>query len=159
MASTPCNPRLEALTAAGGCACLLEVLLLRLSLQGWFCRFAGTPGGATKPTDTLVVYVYSNTDPEYEGNLIYFLEKGVAANDGCDYVIIIQEVGHNTPMRHASAVLWRRELSKREDWIVIDMVNCMMSWTSAYLPCGRGRLPYQQPPPMAYKRLDNKHCL
>lgn len=38
------------------------------------------------------MYVYSNTDPEYEANLVYFLEKGVAANDGCDYVIVIQEV-------------------------------------------------------------------
>ncbi|KAL6766934.1 hypothetical protein ACKKBG_A37960 [Auxenochlorella protothecoides x Auxenochlorella symbiontica] len=40
---------------------------------------------------TLVVYVYSFTDPEYEGNLRYFLEHGVAADDGVDYVIVMQE--------------------------------------------------------------------
>lgn len=54
----------------------------RLSLQSF----------STKPTDTLVVYVYSNTDPEYQANLKYFLKTGVRADDGCDYVVIIQEV-------------------------------------------------------------------
>lgn len=54
---------------------------LQLSLQSF----------STKPTDTLVVYVYSNTDPEYQANLKYFLKTGVRADDGCDYVVIIQE--------------------------------------------------------------------
>lgn len=58
------------------------------------CRPLLSVGRAGKraEADTVVVYVYSNTDPEYEGNLVYFLEKGVRANDGCDYIIVIQEV-------------------------------------------------------------------
>ena len=42
--------------------------------------------------ETLVLYAYSNTDTEYERNLHYFVEHGVAEGDGCDYIIIVQEV-------------------------------------------------------------------
>lgn len=48
--------------------------------------------------DTLVVYVFSNTDPEYYANLLFFLRFGVAEGDGCDYVIIIQ-TGDELPVR------------------------------------------------------------
>ena len=44
--------------------------------------------------ETLVLYTYSNTDTEYERNLHYFVEHGMAEGDGCDYVIIVQEVSH-----------------------------------------------------------------
>lgn len=40
---------------------------------------------------TLVVYVYSFTDEEYERNLLFFLEHGVSPDDGCDYVLVMQE--------------------------------------------------------------------
>ena len=43
--------------------------------------------------ETLVLYTYSNSDPEYERNLHFFVEHGMAEGDGCDYVIIVQEVG------------------------------------------------------------------
>ena len=33
------------------------------------------------------------TDPEYEDNLKYFLEFGVRPGDGCDYLVVVQEVG------------------------------------------------------------------
>ncbi len=42
--------------------------------------------------ETLVLYTYSNSDTEYERNLHYFVEHGMADGDGCDYVIIVQEV-------------------------------------------------------------------
>ncbi|KDD73356.1 hypothetical protein H632_c2260p0, partial [Helicosporidium sp. ATCC 50920] len=42
---------------------------------------------------TLVVYVYSLTDEEYERNLLFFLEHGVSEDDGVDYVLVIQEGG------------------------------------------------------------------
>ena len=65
--------------------------------------------------ETLVVYVYAGTDPEYLGNLHYFIREAVhvsqtvmasmghlfhmgrelnslaQAHDGCEYVIVIQE--------------------------------------------------------------------
>lgn len=48
--------------------------------------------------DTLVIYVYSDTDPEYRGNLEFFVRHGMWERDGCDYLIIIQQV--------PSSVLW-----------------------------------------------------
>ena len=43
-------------------------------------------------SSTLVMYVYSKTDLEYERNLLYFIEHGMWEGDGCDYVIIVQQV-------------------------------------------------------------------
>ena len=43
--------------------------------------------------DTLVLYVFSNTDDEYLPNLMFFLRHGVQPGDGCDYVIVIQTGG------------------------------------------------------------------
>lgn len=40
---------------------------------------------------TLVVYVFSKTDTEYENNLMFFLRHGPAENDGCHYVFILQK--------------------------------------------------------------------
>ena len=42
-------------------------------------------------SSTLVIYVYSKTDLEYERNLLYFIEHGMWEGDGCDYVIIVQQ--------------------------------------------------------------------
>ena len=39
---------------------------------------------------TLVVYVFSNSDLEYEDNLRFFVQWGMGEGDGCDYVIVIQ---------------------------------------------------------------------
>lgn len=47
---------------------------------------------ATLRGRTLVLYVYSKSDKQYESNLLFFLRKGVSADDGSmDYVIIMQE--------------------------------------------------------------------
>lgn len=58
--------------------------------------------GYPKKADTLVVYVYSPTDPEYANNLRYFLRQGVHDNDGCDYVFVLQSVRPN------AHYLWQR---------------------------------------------------
>ena len=39
---------------------------------------------------TLVIYVFSKTDTEYENNMRFFLRWGVSEGDGCDYIFIIQ---------------------------------------------------------------------
>lgn len=41
--------------------------------------------------DVLVVYVFSNTDPEYINNLRFFLREGVNQNDGCEYLIVVND--------------------------------------------------------------------
>ncbi len=38
------------------------------------------------------MYVFSDTDPEYLRNLEFFVAHGMAADDGCDYVVVVQEV-------------------------------------------------------------------
>lgn len=50
----------------------------------------GEWSSASKTAETLVIYVFSNTDVEYANNLRFFLQFGVAADDGCDYIVIIQ---------------------------------------------------------------------
>ena len=44
------------------------------------------------PAETLVVYTYSKSDPEYERNLEYFVAHGMWEGDGCQYLIIVQQV-------------------------------------------------------------------
>ncbi|GMH41199.1 hypothetical protein BSKO_09109 [Bryopsis sp. KO-2023] len=38
----------------------------------------------------LVLYIFSNTDPEYINNLRFFVREGMRPDDGCDYYIVIQ---------------------------------------------------------------------
>lgn len=42
--------------------------------------------------DTLVFYVYSYTDPEYSNNLRYFVNNGMRPDDGCHYIVVVQQV-------------------------------------------------------------------
>ncbi len=49
--------------------------------------------------ETLVVYIFSNTDPEYFNNLKFFLKWGVREGDGAYYIIVVQE-GGKSPVRH-----------------------------------------------------------
>ena len=41
--------------------------------------------------DTLVLYTYSNSDPQYERNLHFFVKHGLSEGDGCDYLFIVQQ--------------------------------------------------------------------
>ena len=43
--------------------------------------------------DTLVLYTYSATDPEYAANLNFFIRNGIRPDDGCHYIFVIQQVG------------------------------------------------------------------
>ena len=58
------------------------VLIASILLALHFGRH-GTP-------NTLVIYVFSDTDKEYIYNLRYFVREGIKEGDGCDYVIVIQ---------------------------------------------------------------------
>jgi len=51
---------------------------------------AHSPG--PEAAHTLVVYIFSKTDTEYEDNMMFFLKWGVEENDGCDYVFILQHM-------------------------------------------------------------------
>lgn len=46
----------------------------------------------TTLADTLVVYVYSNTNPEYQRNFHFFLQHGIQFRDNHHYIIVIQDV-------------------------------------------------------------------
>lgn len=54
---------------------------------------------------TLVIYVYSKTDPEYERNLQFFVQHGMWEGDGCDYAIIVQQVMHTFTKGRTAAFL------------------------------------------------------
>ena len=58
--------------------------------QGTVARQTGSVSSGDP--ETLVLYTYSNSDMEYERNFHYFVQHGMAEGDGCDYIIIVQEV-------------------------------------------------------------------
>eukprot|EP00892_Ulva_mutabilis_P002781 jgi/Ulvmu1/12503/UM009_0158.1 len=39
--------------------------------------------------ETLVLYVFSNTDPEYYNNLLFFVKHGIPGCGACEYIVII----------------------------------------------------------------------
>lgn len=41
--------------------------------------------------DVLVMYLYDNRDPVWIENFKFFVQWGIAANDGCSYVILVSE--------------------------------------------------------------------
>lgn len=53
-------------------------------------RLGGRSAVEGSQPDTLVVYVFSATDPEYIRNLQHFARHGIREGDGCEYVIIVQ---------------------------------------------------------------------
>ena len=42
--------------------------------------------------DTLVMYIFSPTDPEYERNMQYFVQHGMSEKDPCHYVVVVQQI-------------------------------------------------------------------
>ena len=54
-------------------------------------RSAGiTPAQSRKPADTLVIYIFAETDAESRNNLIFFLQHGVRPDDGAHYIVTVQ---------------------------------------------------------------------
>ena len=53
---------------------------------------ATAAAAAAIPAATIILYTYSNSDPEYERNLNFFVEHGMWEGDGCQYLIIVQQV-------------------------------------------------------------------
>lgn len=54
--------------------------------------------------DTLVVYIFSYTNPEYKENLLHFVRHGIREDDGCQYVIVIQTEEGAAVVRVTAAV-------------------------------------------------------
>ena len=38
-----------------------------------------------------MLYLYDNSDPVYSDNFRFFLQEGVAAHDGCHYIIVVPD--------------------------------------------------------------------
>ena len=53
--------------------------------------------GAVKPSNdaqgdnVLVLYLYDNRDPVWIENFQFFVQWGISANDGCSYIILVNE--------------------------------------------------------------------
>lgn len=54
--------------------------------------------------DTLVLYVFSDSDPEYLTNLYVFLRQGIMQDDTADYIIIVQFSGDSQNAAHLPAL-------------------------------------------------------
>ena len=77
-----------------GFVLLLAGLSLWLSSPNLLYRlgsFATGPGSTVSSADTLVMYIFSDSDPEAVNNLRYFVQHGVHEGDGCEYVIVVQQ--------------------------------------------------------------------
>ena len=48
--------------------------------------------------ETLVLYIFSNTDPEYIDNLRFYVRTAIKEDDGCHHVIVINS-GPKSPVR------------------------------------------------------------
>ena len=64
-------------------------------------------GQPSPPADRLVMYVFSDSDPEYMRNLEFFVAYGMAEGDGCDYVVVVQEVLISAAPPCLSALPWK----------------------------------------------------
>ena len=60
-----------------------------------FSLFSATAAAATSDAaqgdDVLVMYLYDNRDPVWIENFKFFVQWGIAANDGCSYIILVNE--------------------------------------------------------------------
>eukprot|EP00892_Ulva_mutabilis_P000758 jgi/Ulvmu1/10683/UM067_0008.1 len=50
---------------------------------------AGSEQPAEPLAETLVLYVFSNTDPEYYNNLLFFVKHGMPGCNTCEYIVVI----------------------------------------------------------------------
>ena len=94
---------------------------------------------------TLVIYVFSKTDPEYERNLQFFVQHGMWEGDGCEYVIIVQQVGclitEAAPSMSADYIQRRssiptcRPLFKQFQGVATMAMTCVGVKRCSRLPC------------------------
>lgn len=87
------------------CLCFV---LFQVSIGSWGSKMEQMQrrvraAGQAKQTDVLVLYIFSNTDPQYINNLNFFLREGVHPGDGCEYIFVINrspdEEVRNIPSR------------------------------------------------------------
>lgn len=52
---------------------------------------AAEPSIDAQGDDVLVMYLYDNRDPVWVENFKFFVQWGIAANDGCSYIILVNE--------------------------------------------------------------------
>lgn len=78
-----------------------EVTLPRLQL-----RDVSRGLGPVRAGRTLVIYLYSDQEPEAEVNLQFFLRWGVGgAGDGCEYVIVAKNGEHHDSVRSLKSIM------------------------------------------------------
>lgn len=79
---------------AGTVTAVLSILMVAVALMTSAGQHAGglpvlrMDRRAGRP-DVVVMYIFSNTDPEYLNNLKFFLREGVHPADGCEYLFVV----------------------------------------------------------------------
>ncbi|KAK9859799.1 hypothetical protein WJX84_002990 [Apatococcus fuscideae] len=51
-----------------------------------------------RKAETLVVYTFSNTDAEYKANLQFFVSEAMQEDDGCHYIVVVQQEANGKPV-------------------------------------------------------------
>lgn len=99
----------------GGCIALVIVSTLmgvfELMTGAWGSqlsrlqnRFRST--STARSSDVLVMYIFSNTDPLYLDNLKFFLREGVHADDGCEYIFVVNRSPDEEVRSHTATMLY-----------------------------------------------------
>eukprot|EP00892_Ulva_mutabilis_P010141 jgi/Ulvmu1/749/UM010_0123.1 len=89
-ASTAHSTRNASTVAAGAGA---DAVLHNVSgaAEGVHAAKAHSSGSTHSSGRTLVLYAFSNTDPEYYPNLVFFVKHGVPGCHACEFIIIVNE--------------------------------------------------------------------
>jgi hypothetical protein len=72
----------------------LLVALFEFTAGGWSGHLSQLrqhfrTSSTARDSDVLVMYIFSNTDPQYLNNLKFFLREGVHPGDGCEYIFVV----------------------------------------------------------------------
>ena len=83
--------------------------------SSWWAH-SDDPVEEDKPAvQTLVLYIFSNTDPEYIDNLRYYVRTAIQEDDGCQHVIVVNS-GEDSPVR-LPTIAWIIQPGSRKNCI------------------------------------------
>jgi hypothetical protein len=66
--------------------------------SGWWEHSNDLSEEAKRPLSTLVLFNFSDSDPEYIDNLRFYVRTGIHEHDGCHHVIIVNRAS-DSPVR------------------------------------------------------------
>lgn len=77
------------------CVCCVQKVAVQTTEKSYITTEKGYISSNSRGTlaaaneRALVIYLYTKADPVHQNNLNYFIQHGISANDGCDYVVVV----------------------------------------------------------------------